>query len=453
MGTSRQLYPTLKKILGSGSNPKSAILFHYIYKGSVFQLLLENSQDPFFKNLVPQGLRFVAMETSAKDVASMGGTHEVAQAVERALSALGLSSTMDSFILALVISLKPRLILDLNMGKLVSTELVAKLLQQAMEKGENKKFLIDGFPRNQENLAAAQNILKLEPDLVLVLECSIEVIINSLLNRNQRLVFPSTFGYQSAGTFCGLLYSKRIYVHVLKGRVNDNYQTIQRRLQVHTDSTLPVIEYYQSTGKVQKASPPIPSIYRLMICFPEFYSLLPYARQLSSPLGEACWSALTSIKGVYLNLPITLMAQTPTPSQTQPAITSCRRKQSKEFDNHLCWDKLPFHFGSLDHCSAEKMTRKERYIRTQLLSVKKLTSAEVAKAKVSGDLGALGALSTARTTCQNRSTERLLLYLTQLVQCSKWPKEWASVLIGKNEGNIPVNNGHISDALTGFEVI
>ncbi|KAK3012541.1 hypothetical protein RJ639_009332 [Escallonia herrerae] len=43
-------------------------------------------------------------------------------------------------------------------GKLVSTEIVAKLLQQAMKKSENKKFLIDGFPRNQENLAAVQNI-------------------------------------------------------------------------------------------------------------------------------------------------------------------------------------------------------------------------------------------------------------------------------------------------------
>lgn len=42
-------------------------------------------------------------------------------------------------------------------GKLVPSEIVVKLLRQAMQRTRNKKFLIDGFPRNEENLAAAEN--------------------------------------------------------------------------------------------------------------------------------------------------------------------------------------------------------------------------------------------------------------------------------------------------------
>lgn len=42
-------------------------------------------------------------------------------------------------------------------GKLVPSEIVVKLLQKAMQESQNKNFLIDGFPRNEENLSAAEN--------------------------------------------------------------------------------------------------------------------------------------------------------------------------------------------------------------------------------------------------------------------------------------------------------
>lgn len=101
-------------------------------------------------------------------------------------------------------------------GKLVPSEIIVKLLQKAMQGSQNKKFLIDGFPRNEENLAAAENIvvlqtihsslfpnyqnlclldcvpyvwmmlqLKIEPDAVLFFDCSEEEMIRRLLNRNQ----------------------------------------------------------------------------------------------------------------------------------------------------------------------------------------------------------------------------------------------------------------------------
>ena len=45
-------------------------------------------------------------------------------------------------------------------GKIVPSEVTIKLLQEAMIKNENDKFLIDGFPRNEENRAAFENVVR-----------------------------------------------------------------------------------------------------------------------------------------------------------------------------------------------------------------------------------------------------------------------------------------------------
>lgn len=118
-------------------------------------------------------------------------------------------------------------------GKLVPSEIVVKLLQQAMRRSESKKFLIDGFPRNEENLAAAENIMKIEPDAILFFDCSEQEAIRRLLSRNQ-------------------------------GRADDNAETIRNRLKVYSESTVPVINYYNSKGKVRKidAERPIEEVYQ-----------------------------------------------------------------------------------------------------------------------------------------------------------------------------------------------
>lgn len=46
-------------------------------------------------------------------------------------------------------------------GKLVPSDILVKALEKAMQESKNKKFLIDGFPRKQENLDAAEHIVSL----------------------------------------------------------------------------------------------------------------------------------------------------------------------------------------------------------------------------------------------------------------------------------------------------
>ena len=46
-------------------------------------------------------------------------------------------------------------------GKLVPPEVVVKLLLKAMLQSGNDKFLVDGFPRNEENRQAYESVVSL----------------------------------------------------------------------------------------------------------------------------------------------------------------------------------------------------------------------------------------------------------------------------------------------------
>ncbi|KAJ6820691.1 putative UMP-CMP kinase 3 isoform X2 [Iris pallida] len=117
-------------------------------------------------------------------------------------------------------------------GKIVPSEVTIKLLQRAMLESDNDKFLIDGFPRNEENRAAFERVTKILPEFVLFFDCSEEEMERRLLNRNQ-------------------------------GRDDDNIDTIRKRFKVFVESSIPVVEYYDSKGKVKKidAAKPVDAVF------------------------------------------------------------------------------------------------------------------------------------------------------------------------------------------------
>ncbi|OAY63660.1 putative UMP/CMP kinase 4 [Ananas comosus] len=135
-------------------------------------------------------------------------------------------------------------------GEIVPSEVVVKLLQQAMLRSGNNKFLIDGFPRNEENrltyesvvmlsftiyiliISAKLLVMKIEPAFILFLDCPQEEMERRVLNRNQ-------------------------------GRDDDNIEAVRKRFKVFSESTLPVIEYYERKGKVRKvdAAKPIDEVF------------------------------------------------------------------------------------------------------------------------------------------------------------------------------------------------
>ncbi|XWS60076.1 hypothetical protein CRYUN_Cryun07bG0003100 [Craigia yunnanensis] len=104
-------------------------------------------------------------------------------------------------------------------GKIVPSQVTVKLIQKEMESGDNHKFLIDGFPRTEENRIAFERIIGVEPNVVLFFDCPEEEMVKRVLNRNQ-------------------------------GRVDDNLETIRKRLKIFEALNLPVINYYSQRGKL-----------------------------------------------------------------------------------------------------------------------------------------------------------------------------------------------------------
>lgn len=113
-------------------------------------------------------------------------------------------------------------------GKIVPVEITINLLRKAMEatmkENENKfRFLIDGFPRNEDNLQGWNSVMDEKADVkfVLFFDCSNEVCINRCLERGKS-----------------------------SGRTDDNRESLEKRIQTYLQSTRPIIDLYEKQGKV-----------------------------------------------------------------------------------------------------------------------------------------------------------------------------------------------------------
>uniref|UniRef100_A0A803MTV7 adenylate kinase n=1 Tax=Chenopodium quinoa TaxID=63459 RepID=A0A803MTV7_CHEQI len=104
-------------------------------------------------------------------------------------------------------------------GKIVPSEVTVKLIQKAISfpDNQNHKFLIDGFPRTEENRLAYEQIIGADPNIVLFFDFPEEVMVNRILNRKH-------------------------------GRVDDNDETVKTRLKVFKELSLPVVKYYSKKG-------------------------------------------------------------------------------------------------------------------------------------------------------------------------------------------------------------
>ncbi|KAM9844509.1 UMP-CMP kinase [Aulostomus maculatus] len=114
-------------------------------------------------------------------------------------------------------------------GKIVPVEITINLLRKAMEetmqKDEKKfRFLIDGFPRNEDNLQGWNTVMDTKADVkfVLFFDCSNEVCIDRCLERGKS-----------------------------SGRTDDNRDSLEKRIQTYLKSTRPIIEQYEKHGKVR----------------------------------------------------------------------------------------------------------------------------------------------------------------------------------------------------------
>ncbi|XP_076306752.1 UMP-CMP kinase-like isoform X2 [Tachypleus tridentatus] len=111
-------------------------------------------------------------------------------------------------------------------GTIVPVEITCSLLHAAMNNSRRDRFLIDGFPRNQDNLEGwnREMAAKVNLQFVLFFDCNEQVCIDRCLKRG------------SSGS----------------GRTDDNAESLKKRFVTYFKDTLPIIEHYQKQNLVRK---------------------------------------------------------------------------------------------------------------------------------------------------------------------------------------------------------
>lgn len=110
-------------------------------------------------------------------------------------------------------------------GKLVPSEILVKIIKSRMENKENERFLIDGFPRNQENLDVWNSIINDIADVkfLLYFTCTLETMEKRLLKRGET-----------------------------SGRSDDNLEAIKKRFETFEQQTKPIAALFETQGKIVK---------------------------------------------------------------------------------------------------------------------------------------------------------------------------------------------------------
>ncbi|KAK2111712.1 hypothetical protein P7K49_011458 [Saguinus oedipus] len=115
-------------------------------------------------------------------------------------------------------------------GKIVPVEITISLLKREMDQtmaatAQKNKFLIDGFPRNQDNLQDWNKTMdgKADVSLVLFFDCNNEICIERCLERGKS-----------------------------SGRSDDSRESLEKRIQTYLQSTKLITDLYEEMGKVKK---------------------------------------------------------------------------------------------------------------------------------------------------------------------------------------------------------
>lgn len=127
-------------------------------------------------------------------------------------------------------------------GLLVPDEVVVAVLKQRLSQiPKGKGFILDGFPRTLNQAKILEGITKI--DAIIVLDVPDEIIIERLSSRR-------------ICKNCGSVYNVRFLKPKVEGvcdkcggtlyqRPDDNPEVIKKRLQVYTEQTKPLLEYYK----------------------------------------------------------------------------------------------------------------------------------------------------------------------------------------------------------------
>lgn len=140
----------------------------------------------------------------------------------------------------------------MNKGELVPDSLVVELVEDRLQKDDTQVgFMLDGFPRTIFQAEALDEVLG---NMGIALDYVVNIVVD-----------PSVLVERAVGRRickdCGSTYHIKFNAPSVEGvcdkcsgelyqRSDDNEETVSNRINVYTNETAPLIEYYEKAGKI-----------------------------------------------------------------------------------------------------------------------------------------------------------------------------------------------------------
>ena len=141
----------------------------------------------------------------------------------------------------------------MDAGQLVNDEVVLGIIHERIMRPDARKgFILDGFPRNQLQAEALDQLLGglgRPLNLALLVAVDVDDLLHRLVGRRTCLSFGAMFNmFYSPPHIDGRCDE---FGGKLRHRADDNEETIGNRLRVYETHTIPVIEYYKEQEKLR----------------------------------------------------------------------------------------------------------------------------------------------------------------------------------------------------------
>ena len=142
----------------------------------------------------------------------------------------------------------------MDAGKLVSDDLIINLVKDRIAEADCANgFLFDGFPRTIPQ-ADAMKAAGVKLDYVLEIDVPFEAIIDRMSGRRQHP--PSGRTYHVKFNPPKVEGKDDVTGEPLVQRDDDKEDTVKKRLQVYSNQTRPLVDYYSNWAKADPASAP-----------------------------------------------------------------------------------------------------------------------------------------------------------------------------------------------------
>ncbi|KAI8773207.1 cytidine monophosphate (UMP-CMP) kinase 1 cytosolic [Biomphalaria glabrata] len=110
-------------------------------------------------------------------------------------------------------------------GSIVPVSITCSLLLREMRNSSKNNFLVDGFPRNQDNLEGwnkeTEGVARVQR--VLFFDCPDDICVERCLSRG-----------------------------LTSGRTDDNAESLKKRIQTYRDSTMPIVDHFRKLNLVSE---------------------------------------------------------------------------------------------------------------------------------------------------------------------------------------------------------